>query len=94
MPGGRIEPGETPEDAARREFLEETGHLLEHITFGMNETGGKVFCGFVGKKAGVPRTEEIAEVGIFEQLPSPLSFPAVEYRKMLDSFRPLLFAKG
>jgi ADP-ribose pyrophosphatase len=30
-PGGRIEPGETPEQAARRELREETGHTAETI---------------------------------------------------------------
>ena len=29
FPGGMIEPGETPEEAARREFFEETGVLLD-----------------------------------------------------------------
>lgn len=29
MPGGGLEPGEAPEDAARREVFEETGYLVE-----------------------------------------------------------------
>lgn len=31
-PGGHIEPGETPAQAAEREFLEETGHAAEALS--------------------------------------------------------------
>jgi 8-oxo-dGTP diphosphatase len=94
MPGGRLEPGETPEQAVRREFLEETGHILLDIKECMTEPrGGKVFGGIVGKKVSEPRPDEIAEVGMFNSLPSPLSFPKVEYEKMLASIRPLFLDK-
>lgn len=31
LPGGRLDPGESPDEAAFREFEEETGHLLESL---------------------------------------------------------------
>jgi len=86
MPGGRLLADETHEDAAHREFLEETGHSLKEIIgeLKINREGGKVFVGLVGSKVNCELSEEIAEVKQFTELPKRLSFPMVEYRSMLD----------
>lgn len=88
MPGGRIASGESPEEAARREFLEETGLSFSPIA-SRELVGGRVFF---GKAEGrmEPAAGEIAEVGLFEQLPDDLSFPAVEYDEMLSEARQVL----
>ena len=85
MPGGRLLKGENHEQAAVREFFEETGMSLEiigHIR--LLKPGGKVFVGIVRDelKAG-PTEYNILEVKEFTDLPDELSFPLVECRVML-----------
>ncbi len=82
MPGGGIEPGETPEAAAVREFLEETGMSLT-IAGAIEVDGGTVFAGIAAGKPTCTRPHEITEVRAFEELPDDLSFPSVEYREMV-----------
>ena len=54
--------------------------IIEH------EDEGLVYVGVVGKKLSiVPNKSEIAGIGFFKELPSELSFPLVEYQRMLDS---------
>lgn len=49
VPGGSIEDGESPEEAAAREVLEETGQRVEPLSFVATERRGDhtvhVFCG-------------------------------------------------
>ena len=90
MPGGRLEPGESPEDCARREFLEETGMTVELFEKTYPVEGGLVFYGRVGEKKGEPNGDEISETAFFSELPAELSFPKVEYEKMLEVASELL----
>lgn len=90
MPGGRLEPGETHEQAAVREFSEETGMALESVGV-LEVEGGKVVVGLVHSRCccGKP-SEEIAEVRMFRELPGELSFPLVEYQEMLVQARKMV----
>ncbi len=88
MPGGKVNPGELPEESAAREFREETGYEVASLELLEVEDCGLGFLGEVGNKSpGVPNADEIAEVGFFKELPGHLSFPLVEYRRMLDTAR-------
>lgn len=96
MPGGRVEPGETPDHAASREFTEETGMTFEPVGY-IDVDGGRVVVGMVHSSCVDPRpSEEIVEVRLFPELPEELSFPEVEYRDMLEKARRIVetFKRG
>ncbi|MDP7264329.1 MAG: imidazolonepropionase, partial [Candidatus Thermoplasmatota archaeon] len=79
MPGGHAHKGEGSREAAKREFLEETGHLLEIIS-AMDAEHGKVFYGVVGEKISGFNSDEISDVMLWDQLPDDLNFPEIEYK--------------
>ncbi len=54
LPGGCIDPGETPEEAVKRELLEETGYefdSIEHVctVYANPSTSGNITTGFIAK---------------------------------------------
>lgn len=91
--GGHIEPGETPEAAARRELYEESGAVefemkpLCDYWAGDAQAGyganGMVFTAVIQKLGPIPESE-MAEVRTFEILPGNLTYPPIT---------PVLFAE-
>jgi 8-oxo-dGTP diphosphatase len=78
MPGGKVEEGEEPQDAAVREFMEEAGLLFQPLEC-MEFEGGLIFAGRVIDENGGGEMEW----RLFDDLPAELAFPAVEYRAQL-----------
>jgi len=90
--GGHIEPGETPQDAARRELYEETGAICFDITPAFDysvshedgdTTHGQLFYAEINSLDSMPDFE-MAEVGLFDTLPDNMRFPQIT---------PILFAR-
>lgn len=87
--GGKIEPGETPLEAAKRELYEESGatdFIIEPFCdywAGTGEVGeagtgacGVVFTAKINTLGAIPESE-MARVKTFNTLPSNLTYPAI-----------------
>ncbi len=92
IPGGKIEFGESFEDAARRETLEETGIILKSMKIicvnnDIAETSHFVSIGFLSEDfegdARVMEPDKITEWGWFalDELPRPLYPPSARVLK-------------
>ncbi|MDR3206374.1 MAG: NUDIX domain-containing protein [Candidatus Methanoplasma sp.] len=79
MPGGKIEPGESPEQAAKREYEEESGHSIEILD--MMDLDKCIVC--VGKVLGTTTESCEMESRFFSDLPDKLAFGREEYDDVL-----------
>lgn len=75
IPGGKVEPGETPVDAAHRELMEETGVKVKNLSFlgqyvidqgkGRQRIIKNVYQGYVTEKGEIPKGFETECCGEF-----------------------------
>jgi 8-oxo-dGTP diphosphatase len=94
LPGGFIDYGEAPEDAARREAREETGLAVELtdllFVYGAPDRDPRqhnLSITYVGRAEGEPRgADDAARAAVFslDALPSPLCF---DHARILEDYR-------
>lgn len=78
MPGGKLEPGETAEEAAKRECLEESGYDVEITT-----TRSIGYCDVCAARIIGKTGNGEMESGFFDAIPDELSFDTEEYETVV-----------
>ena len=86
IPGGHIEDGETADEAATRELMEETGakeFAIECVaTYSVEKDGktgyGRLFFAEVSEFGPLPDYSEISEVIVARNLPEHLTYPDIQ----------------
>lgn len=86
MPGGSVENGETVEDAAKREFLEESGYCIEVVR--TRDLGPCDVCACRLLNKVTDECEMVSE--LFTEIPSELSFDRSEYEETIPWARSIL----
>jgi 8-oxo-dGTP diphosphatase len=100
--GGHIEEGETSEEAAHRELMEESGAIRYNLgcvaTYSVTEreeTGyGRLYHAEVFELGLIPDISEIAEVILLHNLPEDLTYPSIQPELFNRTLEYLKLKKG